>query len=686
MTNDERMTKSEAIISPSEHPPRHSSFELLWSFVIRHSSFWGTLVIFLLVVAAYWPALRGQFVWDDALLVDKNPLVKGELGLRSVWFQTDFPLSVVAFWLQWLAWGKSAAGYHIVNVLLHGAGAVLLWRVLARLRIPGAWLAAVIFAVHPVCVASVAWISELKNTLSLVFYLLSVLWYLRSNERRALVQEQASRFTFHVSRFTPGGWYCLSLTAFLLALLTKTSTVMLPVVLLACAWWQRGRITRQDCLRAGPYFLLALAFGLVTIWFQKHGAISGATAQTENFWGRLAGAGWAAWFYLGKALLPLNLNLIYPRWQIDATAPLAYVPLLVLCGAFFVCWRFRRNWGRPALFGLGCFTINLLPVVGFLDMYFLAISRVSDHFQYLPLIAVVALVVAGLSSVLPGKLLRFAGPLLVATLAVSTFQRAQVFARDETLWRDTLTRNPAAWTAHNNLGCLLAAQQKYDEAIRHFEDSLRLHPKNAQAHCNLARALALQNRFAEAEPHFRTALEIKPNDAEIHRSFASALAGYGNKQAALVHLREAVRLAPDLDSRLELASLLHKAGQDREAADQYRQALSLKSDSLDALNNLAWILATCPDDSVRAGIEAVRLAEKACQLTGYMDARPLGTLAAAYAEAGRFTEAVATAQKAVEAAAAAAAGDPRLAAANRQLLRWFQAGKPWRQPHAKGDK
>ena len=134
----------------------------------------------MLALAVYWPALRGQFVWDDTLLIDRNPLVKGELGLRSVWFQTDFPLTMIGFWVQWLAWGKNPAGYHAVNVILHATSAVLVWRVLARLKIAGPWLAATLFAVHPVCVASVAWISELKNTLSLPFFLLSLWWYLRA--------------------------------------------------------------------------------------------------------------------------------------------------------------------------------------------------------------------------------------------------------------------------------------------------------------------------------------------------------------------------------------------------------------------------------------------------------------------------------------------------------------------------
>jgi len=278
----------------------------------------GAAVIVLAVFAVYWPALAGQFLWDDVLVVHRNPLVTGELSPRAIWFHMDFPLTYVAFWLEWLAWGNHPAGYHVVNVLLHAASALLLWRVLVQLKIPAAWLAAMIFAVHPVCVGSVAWISELKNTLSLPFFLLSLLWYLRL--------EPAPRTTHHAPRASQ--WYGLSLLAFLLALLAKTSTVMLPIVLVACAWWQRGRITWRDWMRASPFFVVALGFGLMSIRFQAHGAIAGATVQSEHFWGRLAGAGMALWFYLGKALLPLNLCMIYPRWHISAAAPGSYLPLL----------------------------------------------------------------------------------------------------------------------------------------------------------------------------------------------------------------------------------------------------------------------------------------------------------------------------------------------------------------------
>ena len=656
MTNDRLSSTPE----PAKLPQARAEGRADWIWVAA-----GVGIIFLVVFAVYWRALRGQFLWDDLLVVHRNPLVTGELGLGSLWFRTDFPLTNVVFWLEWLAWGNHPVGYHVANVLLHATSAVLLWSVLGRLKVPAAWLAAMIFAVQPMCVASVAWISELKNALSLPFYLLSILWYVRFS-----ADLRPSGLGLRTSK-----WYWLSLGAFLLALLSKTSTVMLPVVLLGCAWWQRGR---THWLRTIPYFALAVGFGLMSIGFQEHGAMAGVVVQHENFWGRLAGAGMALWFYLGKALLPLHLNMIYPRWQIDSAAPGSYLPLLLWCGVLAACWGFQRSWGRHVLFGLGYFTVTLFPVLGFFNMYFLALSRVSDHFVYLPLTALVALAAAGLGCVLKGRVLWLGGGGLVIGLAVLAALRAPVFLDEEALWRDTLAKNPAAWCAHANLGWILASQQKYDEAREHLVASLAVKPDNAQAHCNLGRVLSLQGKFTEADDQFQAAVSLKPKDAEIRRSYASALAGQGRRDDAIKQLRELRQLKTDTETRAQLASLLFETGKHREAVAEYRLLLAAKPDQPEALNNLAWLLATSPDAAVRDGAEAVRLAEQGCRLTDYKQAQMLGTLAAAYAEAGRFTEAVTTAQKAIE--LARAGGDMQFAAANAQLLSLYRAGRPYHEP------
>ena len=502
------------------------------------------LLLLALAFIVYLPAIHGQFIWDDPLVVLKNPLVTGELNLRSVWLHTDFPLSNVVLWLEWLLWKNNTTGYHVVNMLLHALNAALVWRVLARLKIPGAWLAGALFAVHPVCVASVAWISELKNTLSLPFFLASLWCHLRFEDDSATAKNFQTRC-----------WYWLALGLFIPALLAKTSTVMLPVVLLACAWWRRDRLTRTDWLRTLPFFVLSLAFGFMSIWFQQHQAFTTGPVQTEGFAGRLAGAGMALCFYLGKALLPLGLNLIYPSKEIDPAAPSAWLPLLCWGLLLFACWWSRRGWGRPVLFAVGCFTVTLFPVLGFFDMYYLVISRVSDHFNYLPLICAVAAVAAGLRSLLPGKALNWVASLLIVVLSVLTLQRAGVFATEEGLWQDTLAKNPDSSRAHNNLGGIRAEQGSLNEALPHFEAAVRLDPHNAAAQINLGRALALQGQFEQARPHFEAALQIKPSDPDAHRYYGEALADVGKKAEAIAHLKEALRLQPNEEVKQALEAL-----------------------------------------------------------------------------------------------------------------------------------
>jgi len=646
--------------------------------------FFGAVFIFALVLIAYSPILPGSFLMDDHRLIkEDNPLVNGELTPMNIWFQTDFTLSTFGLWLQWLAWGENPGGYHVVNMALQAISAVLLWRLLAQLKIPGAWLVAAVFAVHPVCVNSVARIAEIKNTLSLPFFILSFWSYLRY-ENLSLKTVGQNETGSHRWRDYAALWYGLSLVAFVLALLSKTSTVMLPLVLLGCVLWRRGRITRQDFLQISPYLFLSLAFGLMTAWFQKHQAMVGLTLQPESFLQRLIGGGQDFWFYLGKALLPVNLSIVYVRWTQDATTPASFLPLLLLFSAFILCWLFRRMWGRHALFGMGCFFITLFPALGFFDSQFLTMWQVSDHLQYLPLIAPVTLAVAGLAFLLNVKIFRCVGIVLILTLSVLTYQRAQVFATEESLFRDTLAKNPAASTAHNDLGVILAKRQNYAEATAHFSAAVQSDSNNAAAHSNLGQALSMNGKFSEAEPHFLAAIKLKTDDPLAHKRFARALIQQGRNPEAIVQLQVALSLStkPDIQTRLDLAELLFQTGDAHKAADQFRKVLLLEPDLPEPLNNLAWILATSSDDTVRNGIEAVQHAERACHLTAFKQTGMVGTLAAAYAEAGRFPEAITTAEMAIR--LATTNGETHFADINNQLLPLYRASMPYHETPVPG--
>ncbi|MGD0650695.1 MAG: tetratricopeptide repeat protein [Verrucomicrobiia bacterium] len=543
----------------------------------------GAALIVLLTVVVYIPAMRGGFIWDDILITD-NPMIKARDGLYRLWFMskpTDiWPLTSSTCWLEWRLWGNSPTGYHVVNVLLHAVNAILVWMILRRLRIPGAWLAGLVFAVHPVNVATAAWISEQKNTLSMLFYALAILLYLRFDEE---------------GRWR---WYGLSLAAFVLALLSKTAVVMLPVVLLGCIWWTHGRVRRKDLLCTIAFFVFSLVWGLVTIWFQQDRPTQGYVLGVGVVASRVAAAGWVPWFYLYKALLPLNLNVIYPKWEIDASRWVSYLPGMTLAACLMVFWWRRRTWGRPLLFGLGYFVVTLFPVLGFFYQSFHLYSLVADHWQYHSIAGVIALVVATGEKIgrRAGKWRRpvelLASVAVLVVLGAATWRRACVYRDEETLWRDTLAKNPNAWVAHSNLGFLLAGEGKLQEAIWHGEQVVQIRPDDPKVHSNLGVALAQAGRVQEAIVQFEQALRIKPDTAEIHNNLGLALSQVGKIQDAITQYEQAVEINPDYaEAHYNLGLALERAGKSQDAIGHYEQALRIKPDYAEAQNALARLRA-----------------------------------------------------------------------------------------------
>jgi tetratricopeptide (TPR) repeat protein len=563
----------------------------------------GAAAIILLTVMVYIPAMRGGFIWDDDTLITGNRMIQAGDGLYRLWLTTEsanyYPLTWSLCWLEWRFWGKSAPGYHAVNVLWHAINAVLVWMVLRRLKIPGAWLAGLVFAIHPVNVATVAWISEQKNTLSMLFYAVAILLYLRFDED---------------GRWR---WYGLSLGAFLLALFSKTAVVMLPVVLLGCVWWLRGRVRRPDLLRSAPFFVLSVVMGLVTIWFEYNRDLGGHTTRTDGFPSHLALAGWAPWFYLYKAFLPFNLSVIYPKWDIDPSVWISYLPGMALVGCLTLFWWKRQAWGRPLLFALGYFVVMFFPVLGFFDQAFYRQSFVADHWQYYSIVGPIALAIGGGAVVCRrmGSQRRYWGTVaataVLTVLGAATWQRSRVYAAEETLWRDTVAQNPNNWLAHYNWAVALARVGRLQEAVGQYERALRIEPHNAEAHHNLGLALK-------------------------------------------------------------------QMGKDPEAAEQYEEALRIKPDYPQALNNLAWLLATHVSTESADPARAVVLAERACRLAENRVATYLDTLAAAYATAGRFDDAVGTAEKAIQLADSTA--QTQLASNIEMRLELYRADRAYYEP------
>jgi tetratricopeptide (TPR) repeat protein len=507
--------------------------------------------ILAIAVLVYLPAMQGGFLWDDYAFLKDNWLIQAPDGLRRFWFTTQaedyFPLTSSTLWVEWRIWGDHVAGYHVTNVLLHAAAAVLVWRVLRRLGVPGAWLAGVLFAVHPAAVASAAWITERKNTLPMALYLLSLLAWLRFDSLCSHHDDTTgtTNGTPHSALRTPH--YLLSLGLFLLALLAKTSVVMLPAVLLLCAWWRRGKIARKDVLRSLPFFALALALGLVTVWFQQHNVIRNDVVRPEGWGSRVATTGWIIGFYLLKALVPIGLCAAYPRWNVNAGSPIAYLPLALIVIGFALLWTRRKSWGRAPLFAMGYFALMLLPVLGIVSMSFMKFSFVADHLQYAALIGVIAFAAAVLARAAAaagwrGRAGTFAVVGLVVVLALLTWRRARLYADGELLWRDDIAKQPESWLAWNNLGDVFSRAGKQKEAVACFEQSLELNPVYPVAWHNLGRLTALLGHRDEAIADYSRAIELKPD-------FASAYNGRGN---VLYYAGESGLALKDYDKALEL--------------------------------------------------------------------------------------------------------------------------------------
>jgi tetratricopeptide (TPR) repeat protein len=635
-----------------------------------------SLLLVIITFVAYLPAWSGTPIWDDDAHVTK-PELRSLQGLARIWIQPGatqqyYPLVHTLFWVEHQLWGDWPLGYHLLNILLHCVSALLLVRILRRLEIPGAWLAAAIFALHPIQVESVAWISELKNILSGVFYLGSLLAYLKFDRIRNPTS------------------YAAALLLFMFGLMSKTVIATLPAAMLVIFWWKRGKISwKQDILPLIPFFLLGTAAGLFTGRLERN--LIGAEGSDFYFSiiERVLIAGRATWFYLGKIFWPLDLIFVYPRWQVSQTVWWQYLfPATVLLLLTFLAWLSRR-WRAP-LAGLLFFIGTLFPALGFLNVYPFRFSLVADHFQYLANLGIIALVAAGLALQLEVRQLwrRPTGYVLCATLLASltflTWRQSAMYNDVEALWRTTVEKNPQSWMAQNNLGGVLLQKGQLDEAIPHLRKAVEIKVDDVGAQANLGTALLHKGELDEAIDHYYRALEIKPEYAElqysdfaqVHYSLGYALLLKGDVDAAIAHYQKALEIKPDnADIQNNLGTILFQKGQLDQAIAHYQKAHEINPQDLKASANLAWALATSPQTPTLKAI-AIKLAQQVNQMTGGANPIVLQILAAAYAQTGQYSEAMQTAERSLQ--LANAANNPALAAALRTEIDLYRKGFPYR--------
>lgn len=582
-----------------------------------HAFLRGSL-LFILTWVAYLPALQCGFIWDDDDYVTQNKTLRDTSGLWAIW--TDFsatpqyyPLVHSSFWLEYQTWGLNPAGYHATNILLHGLNAILLWRLLVRFAVPCAWIIALIFAVHPVHVESVAWITERKNVLAGMFYLLSMHAYLRywdftvpaatpaatpeSEEDQETIQPSGDTSAPAHGLVNSKSWLVIANMWFIAAMLSKTVSATLPAVIMVLVWWKRGEISMKAVRSLAAMFVIGVAMGLTTAYLEKVQVGASGIDWELSFVERCLIAGRALWFYAGKLLWPAELIFTYPRWDIDASQAWQFIfPVAALC-VIFGLWFARQRIGRGPLAAVLLFAGTLFPALGFFDVYPMRFSFVADHFQYLASIAIIALYVVSVHALLSKVTsvhplaMAMAASVVIIALVLQTTQQIRIYEGLEPLWRDTLAKNPNSFMGHNNLGSLLIRRGDFAEAETHIREARRLKPDFVDSLVNLGKIYESQGNIDAALKTYQEATEMSPGLATAWNGLAAMHGAKGDFKSAETYFIRAAEIDPEYASpRLNLGRIYLSRGQLFEAVKHLENAVLLQPDSMAARESLVQCL------------------------------------------------------------------------------------------------
>ncbi|HET9327781.1 MAG TPA: tetratricopeptide repeat protein [Candidatus Eisenbacteria bacterium] len=604
---------------------------------------WLAPLLFLgIAFLTYARALGSSWLWDDDANVTACAPVLAWSGLSSIWLdphaiQQYYPILHTVFWLEHKLWGLNPIGFHAVNILLHALNAFLFWRLLVQLRLPNraAWVGALLFVVHPVHVESVAWITEMKNTLSLAFALASALAWLRW-----------AGLTEDASRAGRTGQLVISYVWFAMALLSKSVTVTVPVALLIISWWKRGRWDRRDWALA-PLMVAAAFFALLTIHLESENVGTSRLPLELTLAQRVLLAGRALWFYASKLALPIDLSFVYPRWQLDPGSWWMWLFPLGAVGVLAALLLLHRRIGRGPAAAVLIWSAMLGPMLGFFDIFWFRYGDVSDHFQYHASLAPLAMAGLGLA-MLAVTLERFwkrAGIVLVAailsTLLALSWERVRVFRDSRTLWTETVRRNPEAWLAWNNLGRITLDDGRYEEAEPMLRRAIAIDAGQHEAWNNLGICLVHTGRPAEAQIAFAQAIELHPNDLAARGNLGRALLLSGDYAGAIAAL-EPVLAHPDHGADAEV-DLIEALIRDR----QMERAEATGRKSRFAGDPRVQVLVAITLRHRGALEQAITLLEKAAAQGQRRDPVVLDALATTLASANRFAEAVAVLEEAL---------------------------------------
>lgn len=605
-----------------------------------------------LTFVVYRPAASAGFIWDDDDYIEHRFTLWSPTGLSDIWFSPAYspqyyPLVFTTFRIEWQLWQFNPRGYHEVNIFLHAMSAILLWRILRRLNLPGAYFAAAIFAVHPVMVESVAWVTERKNTLSLLFYLLA----LRSYLKFCLADRAAAPRFKDAPLKSPWASYAFALLFFIAALFSKTVTASLPAAILLILWWKRGRLGRNDILFLIPFFIVGVASGLNTARLERiHVGAYGTDWQFTPVQ-RLLIASRALWFYLYKLILPVNLSFMYAKWDINPGNVLNWIfpaALLLLLGALLIL---RHRIGRGPLVAALLFAGTLFPALGFINVFPMRYTFAADHYQYHAAIAMIVLFAAGCAigvrrfSKMGMKPAVVMGAVLVLVLAGMTFARSRVYKDRYTLWTDTLTKNQH-WMVWGNLGNEAVERKPPDEqaAAYYYTKAIEAFPDAPDNHYCLGLVFSNQEKHEAAEKEFRRAIALAPyypnalnmlgytlrklvRDSEAEQCFRDSIANNpvhyramfnlgvllkdrGQLEQAAQMFEKSLRINPrHVPASEHLGDTYRQMNRLDDAIAAYEHILSFQPDNADAMFNIAMLMRITGDVNrgTRYFQEALRL-------------------------------------------------------------------------------
>ncbi|MBF0279356.1 MAG: tetratricopeptide repeat protein [SAR324 cluster bacterium] len=499
---------------------------------------WVVLIILPLVV--YFYATDAEYIIDDNKFFLEDPLMTDPEGLIKIWLSpTDnnrvwpyLPLTRSSFWIERQIAGFNSRVSHWINIILHLLTVIILWQISERWLKKGAWWIALLFSVHPVYVQSVAWVAERKNLLAALFFILSIGTYLQFQEKKLKA------------------WYALSLSLFFFALLSKTSVVMLPVILIILHLWFGLKLKKEQFIALLPFFMLSMAMAWLRIWFEVN--TFGVIVDTRTFLEKLLTAAHIPFFYLSKFFVPFPLVFIYPKWSINPNEVLSYFPsvsLFITTAILF--WKYQ-SWGKPMLLGAGAFGIMLFPVLGFFANAWTQFSFVTDHWLHLPSISLIVLLILAsfrLQDFLEsrnGSSVKYLFSALaiasVALLSAISWNQVLAYKNPESLWLATIEKNQEAWIAHQELGRIYQEKKQYEQAVLHSGKSLEIKKDLFRAYHNRGNVYADLGQYARAIEDFTKALAAYPGFLEA----------YNNRGNAYYHLKEYALALQDYNKALTI--------------------------------------------------------------------------------------------------------------------------------------